>query len=79
MDAFAIQNQIFSSQVEESNRIFQDAVNQQLVINTQAAGGLDGSVSHQDHSAFEAKYAAMKADIARVRAEIEEDRKRLSF
>ena len=55
MDAFAIQNQIFSSQVEESNRIF------------------------QDDSAFEAKYAAMKADIARARAEIEADKERLGF
>lgn len=78
MDAFAIQNQIFSSQVEESNRVFQDTVNQQLLLNTQA-GGLGGSGSHQEDSAFEAKYAAMKADIARVRAEIETDKERLGF
>lgn len=78
MDAFAIQNQIFSSQVEESNRVFQDMVNQQLLVNTQAAG-LGSSQSYQGDAAFAAKYAAMKADIARVHAEIEEDHKRLGF
>ena len=77
MDAFAIQNQIFSAQVAESNRVFQDMVNQQLLLNTQAAG-FGGHADHQDDSAsFDAKYAAMKADIARVRAEIEADKERL--
>lgn len=78
-NTFNTQNQIFAAQVAESNRIFQDAVNQQLVLNTQAAG-LAGSDSQQDNSAsFDANYAAMKADIARVRAEIEADKKRLGF
>lgn len=78
MDAFAIQSQVFAAQVAESNRIFQDTVNQQFALNTQAAG-LGGSQSHQEDVTFAAKYAAMKADIARVRAEIEEDKKRLGF
>ena len=78
MDAFQIQNQIFAAQVAESNRVFQDMVNQQLLVNTQAAG-FGGSESHQEDSAFEAKYAAMKADIARVREEIEADKERLGF
>ena len=78
-NTFNTQNQIFAAQVAESNRIFQDAVNQQLVHSAQAAG-LAGSESQQeDFASFDAKYAAMKADIARVRAEIEEDKKRLGF
>nr|DAN71453.1 MAG TPA: hypothetical protein [Caudoviricetes sp.] len=59
-----------AAQVAESNRIFQDAVNQQLVHSAQAAG-LGGSQSYQEDSAFEAKYAAFKAYNARIRAEIE--------
>ena len=78
MDAFAINNQIFTAQVAENDRIFQSEVNDQLVRLAQA-DGFSGVSCSQDNSAFDAEYSAFQAEIARVRAEIEEDKKRLGF
>ena len=71
MDAFNTfntQNQIFASHCEDANRVFQDFVNDQLVRNTQAG---TGSMCQEDDSVFDAKYSAAKAEIARIRAEME--------
>nr|DAR79826.1 MAG TPA: hypothetical protein [Caudoviricetes sp.] len=71
MDAFLhnnIQNQIFAAQCEEANRIFTD-FNNQLALNTQA--GVGSCSQEADNSAFDAKYSAAKAEIARIRAEME--------
>ena len=62
-----------------NNQLHQQFVQDELIRLSQRGGQAAGSVSQQNNSAFDAEYAAMKADIARVRAEIEEDHKRLGF
>lgn len=67
MDATFLNNQAHQQFVQdELNRLSQ-------------RGGYAANQEQQEDSAFDAEYAAMKADIARVRAEIEEDKKRLGF
>lgn len=62
-----------------NNQLHQQFVQDELIRLSQRGGQAAGSVNQQNNSAFDAEYAAMKADIARVRAEIEEDKKRLGF
>ena len=74
MEVFEMQHRLFLSQVAETNRLFQETVdqfNQQQFPNQQvAASSLASSMGQQDNSAFDAEYAAIKVDHERIAREI---------
>lgn len=62
-----------------NNQAHEKFVLYELIRLSQRGGQAAGSVSQQNSSAFAEKYADTKAEIARIRAEIEEDKRRLGF
>lgn len=62
-----------------NNQAHEKFVQDELIRLSQRGGQAAGSESQQHSSAFDAEYSAAKAEIARIRAEIEADHKRLGF